>query len=206
MKVADLGGGIGGPARMLATKHGCDVTVVDLTKELCDVGEMLTKLTKLEGCVRFKHASALDTGLPFGAFDLVWMQNASMNIEDRRALYREVARLLRPGGVYALQEAAAGPVQPAYYPSGWASTAEASFLYSPDQVRRWLADAGFTEAAFEDISDMTTADQQRRVQTGHAQTVPSYSPPEVRAAANANGVRNAQEHRVINIRGVFRKS
>ena len=50
--VLDVGGGIGGPARQLAHRHGCRVTVLDLTAEYCAVGQALTAWTTLEDKVR----------------------------------------------------------------------------------------------------------------------------------------------------------
>lgn len=203
-RVADLGGGLGGPARLLASDHGCDVTVVDLTQDFCEVGEQLTRLTRLTDRVHFRHGSALDTGLPAGTFDLVWMQNAAMNIEDRPSLYKEVARLLSPGGIFAFQEIAAGPVQPAYYPSGWATTASTSFLYAPDEVRAMLIAAGFSEVEFEDFTEASTEAQQQRLTTGEAGNIPSYNPPEVIILSAQNAVRSAKENRTRAIRGVYR--
>ena len=51
-RVLDVGGGIGGPARQLALRYGCRVTVLDLTAESCAVGETLTAWTELEDKVR----------------------------------------------------------------------------------------------------------------------------------------------------------
>src|SRR6266542_6154198 len=113
-RVVDLGGGIGGPARFLASTFGCTVDVVDLTAEFCRVGEVLTEKLRVADKVSFHCASATETSLPAGAYDLVWMQNAAMNIEDRPALYREVRRLLRPNGRYVFQEAMAGDGGPPY--------------------------------------------------------------------------------------------
>ena len=42
------------------------------------------------------------------SFDVVWSQNAAMNIADRDRLYGEMHRVLKPGGQLALQEVAAG--------------------------------------------------------------------------------------------------
>src|SRR5215831_13650650 len=58
-RVLDVGGGMGGPARVLATRFGCDVTVLDLTQEYCDVGETLTKWTRLGDKVSFVFGNAL---------------------------------------------------------------------------------------------------------------------------------------------------
>src|SRR5688572_25885228 len=48
MRVVDLGGALGGPARFLADKHNATVEVVDLTAELCRLGETLTRQVHLE--------------------------------------------------------------------------------------------------------------------------------------------------------------
>jgi SAM-dependent methyltransferase len=45
--VLDIGSGIGGPSRFLASRYGCQVTGIDLTAEFCRVAEMLTRLTGL---------------------------------------------------------------------------------------------------------------------------------------------------------------
>src|SRR5215475_8079140 len=46
-RVLDVGSGIGGPSRYLASRYGCRVTGVDLTAEFCRVAEMLIQLTGL---------------------------------------------------------------------------------------------------------------------------------------------------------------
>ena len=46
-----------------------------------------------------------------------------MNIADKERLYAGFHRVLRPGGLLALQEPMAGPVQPVIYPVMWARDA-----------------------------------------------------------------------------------
>ena len=86
--VLDVGGGIGGPARQLAHRYGCRVTVLDLTAEYCAVGERLTAWTHLADQVSFVCGNALAMPFPDGSFDVVWTQHASMNIADKAGLYR----------------------------------------------------------------------------------------------------------------------
>lgn len=69
---AGRGGGIGGPARMLASAYGADVTVLDLTPEFCRVGEALTARLGLADRVRFRVGDALRQPFEAGVFDLVW--------------------------------------------------------------------------------------------------------------------------------------
>ena len=100
MKVLDLGGGIGGPARVLASAYGADVTVLDLTPEFCRTGEALTRRVGLDDRIRFRVGDAVQQPFEAGAFDLVWTQHSTMNIPDKPRLYRECARVLKPGGTF----------------------------------------------------------------------------------------------------------
>ena len=88
-RILDVGGGLGGPARTLATLFGCDVTVVDLTEEYCRVGEMLTARLGLSDQVRHRHANAMALPFPDASFDLVWTQHSTMNIEHKPSVYAE---------------------------------------------------------------------------------------------------------------------
>ena len=153
--VLDVGGGFGGPARTLATEFGCRVTVVDLTEEYCRVGEELTARLGLGDSVSFHHGNALELTFPDASFDVVWTQNSTMNIQDRASLYQGFRRVLKPGGVYAVQEVMAGLVQPAHYPVPWAQEAALSFLYPPERVRAWLEGAGFRAEAWADETHNT---------------------------------------------------
>jgi SAM-dependent methyltransferase len=151
-RVLDVGGGIGGPARTLASELGCSVTVLDLTEDFCRVGEELTRLVGLGDRVTFRHGSALETPYPDGSYDLAWTEHSSMNIEDKERLYAEVRRVLRPGGRLAMYEIMAGPVQPIHFPVPWASAPEISFLRPPQEVRALIAATGFRELDWADVS------------------------------------------------------
>ena len=157
MRVLDVGGGIGGPARTLAHEFGALVTVLDLTAEYCRVGAMLTERTGLADRVTFQQGDALD--LPFAdeQFDLVWTQHSSMNIADKGRLYGEMHRVLRPDGRLALFEAMAGPVQPVHFPVPWAHDPAISFLQPPDNVQAILTGAGFRIVVWNDVTDAMRA-------------------------------------------------
>jgi SAM-dependent methyltransferase len=153
LHVLDVGGGIGGAARLLAREHGCRVTVVDLTEEYCRVGAELTRRTGLADRVDFRHGDALALPFPSESFDVAWTQHSTMNIADKVALYREIHRVVRPGGRYAFHEIATGPAGlPPRFPVPWARDPAVSALAPPDDLRRLLADAGFTETAWLDLS------------------------------------------------------
>jgi ubiquinone/menaquinone biosynthesis C-methylase UbiE len=196
-RVLDVGSGLGGPARFLAWRYGCRVSGVDLTAGFCRVAELLTRLTGLEGRVDFRQGSALD--LPFAgeSFDVVWSQNAAMNIADRDRLYAEMHRVLRPGGRLALQEVAAGPGGPPHFPVQWAREPGISFLLSQAEAKAKLAAAGFSILAWQDTTEPSLQAAQARAGTAAA-------PPPLGthlllggdfAAMAKNSVRNLAERR-----------
>jgi SAM-dependent methyltransferase len=92
------------------------------------------------------------TDLPFddGAFDVVLSQHVQMNIEDKAGLYRETRRVLREGGRLALWDVLAGTGGPVLFPVPWADDAASSWLVTPDELRRVLADAGFAIVEWQD--------------------------------------------------------
>jgi SAM-dependent methyltransferase len=151
-RVLDVGSGLGGPSRYLAWRYGCRVSGVDLTAEFVRAAEMLTSLTGLVGRVDYRQGTALDLPFEDMSFDVVWSQNAAMNIAERDRLYREMRRVLKSGGKLALQEVAAGPGGPPYYPVQWAREPGISFLLSQAATRSMLEAAGFGVVTWQDTT------------------------------------------------------
>ena len=156
-RVLDVGGGVGGPARMLAATTGCHVTVLDLTPAYARVGAQLTVGAGLTERVRFATGDA--TAMPFadGAFDVVWTQHSTMNVADKARLYAETRRVLRPGGRLAMHEIVAGPGGSLHFPVPWAADAAISFLRSADATRAIVDAAGFAADVWEEVTDASLA-------------------------------------------------
>jgi ubiquinone/menaquinone biosynthesis C-methylase UbiE len=155
--VLDVGSGIGGPARYFAHRFGCRVTGIDLTAEFCDVARDLTRLLGLERRVRFELGNAVAMPFADGSFDGAYSMNVSMNIADKAGLYREIHRVLKPGAWLVLSEIAQGAGGDPDYPTPWAGSAHASFLSTPEETRRGLAEAGFDVAHLRSTLDESLA-------------------------------------------------
>ena len=141
--VLDVGSGIGGPARYVASRFGCRVTGIDLTTEFCEVARHLTRLLGLDSRVAFEAGDALAMPFPDGCFDGAYSMNVSMNIADKGALYREIHRVLKPNAWLLLSEIAKGEGGDLDYPTPWARSAGTSFLSTPAATRSGLVEAGF---------------------------------------------------------------
>lgn len=170
-RVLDVGGGLGGPARLLA-EQGAEVTVLDATREYCRVGKVLTDLVGLAGKVTFQHGDARSMPLDDRSFDLVWLQHTTMNIDDKPSLFSEMSRVLRPGGRLALHEVMAGAHPMTRFPVPWADERSMSFLASQDAFRSGLAGAGLTEVIWNDVTENSLAWWKQRLAAAAEQPAP----------------------------------
>ena len=96
--VLDLGGGTGRFAGMLVETFDCPVHVVDPSGEMLKQGRArrLPRIT-------FERASAERLPAADGAYDVIWMSNVFHHLEGKPAAFREVHRVLRPGGHLAVR-------------------------------------------------------------------------------------------------------
>jgi SAM-dependent methyltransferase len=207
-RVLDIGGGIGGPARTLAAEFGCSVTVLDFTETFCQTGELFTERVGLSDRVGFQHGDALAMPFADATFDVAWTQHSSMNIPDKDRLYREIHRVLRPGGRLALHEIMAGPIQPVHFPVPWAREPTISFLRTPQEIRALLAEFGFVEVEWEDTTDRSLA--WFRAWTNRPAALSDRQPLGLHLllgpdfpTMGQNQVRNLEEGRIAVIEAVF---
>jgi len=150
MRVLDVGSGLGGPARTLATDLGCQVTGIELTDAFYQAAVMLTELTGLSDQVQFVYGNAIEMPFPDGHFDAVMMTQVAMLVEDKARLFGQIHRVLRPGGRFVLQDFAAGPVTSLLYPAGFATDPSTVFLVPPVELRTLLSRTGFEEQVWID--------------------------------------------------------
>jgi SAM-dependent methyltransferase len=208
--VLDVGCGIGGPSRFLASTFGCQVTGLDLTAEFIRVAEMLARRTGLARKVTYHHGDALDLPFADASFDLVWSQNAAMNIADRGRLYAEMRRVLKPAGRLAIQEVAAGPGGEPWYPTPWAKDKSISFLLTPAATREKLEGAGFRVTAWHDPTEEALEQAQARASAAESGSLPPLGihlliGPDF-PTVSRNMLRNLQEARITLINAVLERA
>ena len=90
--------------RHVASMMGIDATetVIERCVARCEAEGLHDKI----GC---KLADVLETGLPDGAADFVWGEDAWCYVTDKTALIAEAARIVKPGGTIAFTDWVEGP-------------------------------------------------------------------------------------------------
>ncbi|MBA3324235.1 MAG: methyltransferase domain-containing protein, partial [Rhodobacteraceae bacterium] len=142
----DIGCGIGGTVRELAVQHGADAWGVDLTPEFVAAAETLSRMAGVTG-VSFAQGSAVALPFPAERFDLATLLHVGMNVPDKAAMFAEAARVLRPGGVFAIYDVMRVGEGALGFPMPWAGTAAISFVEAPDIYAELGRAAGFRETA-----------------------------------------------------------
>ncbi len=141
--VADIGCGIGGASRYIGSEIGCQVSGIDLTPEYIAIARALTELTSLNEKVDFEVASALQMPYEDETFDAAITFHMAMNVKDRAGLYREAARVMKPGATFCIYDVMKKSEEELSFPVPWAQTPATSHLVTPKEMRELLNDAGF---------------------------------------------------------------
>lgn len=155
--VLDLGCGIGGTARLLASGPAGRVTGIDLTPSYVATGQALNRELGLADRIDLHVGSAVDLPFDNGSFDAAVMLHVGMNIENKERLMAEVARVLRPGrrfGLYDLMRVGPGELR---YPVPWSSSPETSRVDEVGRYREAASAAGLEVVAELDRTAEATA-------------------------------------------------
>lgn len=148
-EVLDIGAGIGGPACALVEDHGAaHVTGIDVEEPVLHQAAELVSSRGLQDRINLKQ---VDPGpLPFGdeSFDVVFSKDTIIHIPDKEALFKEVSRVLRPGGWVVMSDWYCSEEPFTEEMSNWVEATGLSFAMTPIRNNQsFLGKAGFVNCA-----------------------------------------------------------
>jgi SAM-dependent methyltransferase len=176
--VLDVGSGMGGPGRFLADRFGCSVLGVDLVALRVEVAEALTGRTGLADRVSYRVGDATRLPVDDAAVTQVWMLDVGIHVRDKHALFAELARALRPGGLLVMHDQT-GPLPIAMRQV----TSEIPFIApSLPQLIRQVEGAGLRTLSWQDSSAQVAQHffqikarfEQRAARSGRSERSASY--------------------------------
>ena len=142
-KLLDVGCGIGGPARFISNRVGCEVVGVDLTPDFIKTGNLLTDLVSMKNAVTLMEGNATELSFSPSSFDAAYMMHVGMNISDKRGTFKEVNRVLKDRGLFVIYDVMCLREQQLTYPLPWASNKEGSAVDAPETYQSILEAEGF---------------------------------------------------------------
>ncbi|MGB3557298.1 MAG: methyltransferase domain-containing protein, partial [Geitlerinemataceae cyanobacterium] len=97
-RAIDLGAGYGGAARYLAKNYGCHICCLNLSEVQNQRNRKLNQEQGLADLVEVTQGSFEKIPYPENSFEIVWSQDAILHSSDRRHVFEEIKRILKPGG------------------------------------------------------------------------------------------------------------
>jgi phosphoethanolamine N-methyltransferase len=155
-EVLDIGCGLGGVDLLLVREHGAArVTGIDVEQPLI---ERARRNIAAAGLAERIDLRLVEPGpLPFAddAFDVVFSKDSIIHIPDKAALYGEVLRVLRPGGLFVASDWLAGGGKPYSAPMrAWLDIVGITFdMETPENSAAALEAAGFVGVELRDRND-----------------------------------------------------
>jgi sterol 24-C-methyltransferase len=102
--VLDAGCGIGGPMRSIARFAGADIVGINNHDYQIGRAKALNAAAKLDGRCRVLKGDFMAIPLPGASVDKAYAIEATVLAPSLEAVYREIARVLKPGGLFATYE------------------------------------------------------------------------------------------------------
>lgn len=102
--VLDIGCGTGGPAIVLARDMGAHVTCIDVEPQLLHRASVLASEAGVAEQIDYRLVSPGPLPFEDNSFDVVFSKDALIHIPDKKSLFADVMRVLKPGGSFAASD------------------------------------------------------------------------------------------------------
>ena len=158
MKALDVGCGVGGPMRNIASFSGASVVGVNNNADQIERGTKYNDKAKLSGQCSFLKTDFMNLPLEDNSFDAIYTIEASCHAPDRVGLFKELLRVLKPGQFFGGYEWCLThdyePENPDHQKIK-RDIEEGNGL--PDIIYTWDIDAALREAGFELVENVDLA-------------------------------------------------
>ncbi|MEQ9488422.1 MAG: methyltransferase domain-containing protein [Alphaproteobacteria bacterium] len=152
--VLDIGCGIGGPAFHLIQNHGATVTGIDLEAPLVARAAAKAEQIGIADKAIFQTVEIGPLPFPANSFDLAFSSGALTQTEDKKGMFAEVMRVLKPGGWFSTYDWLKIPGPYSETMLQWFELEGLTYaMQTLEDYEILLNEAGFTDIEIADASD-----------------------------------------------------
>lgn len=148
-RVLDIGSGYGGAARYLAKSSACSVTCLNLSEVENQRNRYLNEQAGLSDQIEVLDGSFESIPADDMSFDCVWSQDAILHSGNRQRVFREINRVLRPGGQFVMTDPMKSDDCPAGVLQPILDRLHLADLSSPKIYAGYAAELGWKDLGFE---------------------------------------------------------
>lgn len=130
--VVDIGSGLGGPAFTLVKDQDAGhVTGIDVERDLVNSARATCERLGLTDQIDFQCVEPGPLPFPDNHFDVVFSKDSIIHIPDKAAFYRDIHRILKPGGRVAVSDWFCGTEPFTAEMNAWLEATGLSFEFAP---------------------------------------------------------------------------
>jgi phosphoethanolamine N-methyltransferase len=153
-RVLDFGCGLGGPAFFLVRNHGANVIGIDLEPQLIESARRSAIKHDLEAKTEFHVVETGPITYPDESFDFVVSSGAFTQVANKLEMFREVLRVLKPGGVFSCYDWMKSEGDYSEDMHYWFKLEGLTYaMVTPERNEEILREAGFVDISIVERSD-----------------------------------------------------
>ena len=157
--VLEIGSGIGGGAMVLAEEFGARVIGLEVEAPLVERAEKYADEASLGDRIEFHLVEPGPLAADDDSVDFVYSSGVIIHIEDKATLFRDVLRVLKPGGIFTAYDWLKGPGPLSEAMHEWIRLEELTFhLDTLENYESMLVDCGFQSVNTKDASGWYAAE------------------------------------------------
>ncbi len=151
-EVLDIGVGIAGPACLLVTNHGAkNLTGIDVEEPVLGKAQATVTAQGLKDKIKLKLVKPGPLPFDDATFDVVFSKDSIIHIPDKRELFKEIYRVLRPGGWVVMSDWYCSDEPFTEEMSNWLESTGLSFAMTAiSKDESLLGEFGFSDTAILD--------------------------------------------------------
>ena len=151
-RVLDIGCGIGGIDVLLVKEHGAaHVVGIDVEELLTTRAQALVEHERLTEQITIQLVEPGPLGFDEGTFDAVFSKDSIIHIPDKRAIYSDIFRVLKPGGRLAFSDWYGSHLPKTTEFEQWFKVVGLTFdMGTVEEAAQLLEEIGFVDVEYED--------------------------------------------------------